>query len=202
MYATVEARWFLAGPIPEAVSAWFRALPGQSEPEPTRVDHYLSGSGDGVGIKLRHGRLEIKQRYRQRGIVHFHDRAGASVSHWRKWSFPLAPRAVDVAPGSYWIAVEKTRRIHRYGVVEEGRIIPAAERDWGWCEVELSTVRVAGRVWWSLCFETAQADAALESILQPVARYVFAEGIPCDLLPADSSAYPRWLEKRVEKEEG
>ncbi|MGD8968471.1 MAG: hypothetical protein PVI07_13255, partial [Anaerolineae bacterium] len=58
---------------------------------PAREDHYLRLSDTyALGIKLRQGRIEAKQRVRRPGVVRFHERVTGIVEHWRKWSFQLA----------------------------------------------------------------------------------------------------------------
>ncbi|NIV28827.1 MAG: hypothetical protein GWN58_04720, partial [Anaerolineae bacterium] len=66
MYPTLEARWFMRGSIPHEVREWFAR--GEPAPihEPPRMDHYLRlQRSNALGIKLREGRLEIKQRLHQ-----------------------------------------------------------------------------------------------------------------------------------------
>ena len=98
MFPSVEARWFYDGTIPPRVLRWFREYQGSLEGPAHRVDYYLRlADGDSLGIKVREGRLEIKQRHRTYGMVEFHERATGLVEHWRKWSFQLA-QASDWLP--------------------------------------------------------------------------------------------------------
>ncbi|MFN2285080.1 MAG: hypothetical protein ACK2UQ_11710, partial [Anaerolineae bacterium] len=68
MFPTVETRWFYPGIIPSDVLAWYHYGERAPEAQPTRIDYYLRLSDHGdLGIKLREGRIEIKQRAKQYG---------------------------------------------------------------------------------------------------------------------------------------
>jgi hypothetical protein len=199
MYPTAEVRWFHGGRAPAHVEAWFRDCGREPTVQPVRVDHYLRlTGGDSMGIKVREGRLEVKQRYVSSRTVHFQPRISGVVEHWRKWGIPLAvgPHHVSGRPGASWIEVEKERALCRYRLLEDRRIV-ATSTDWNpaqGCDLELTAVRVRGREWWTLALEAfGQSDTVLENLLR-VTEVVFGAGEPPTLEAADSYGYPRWLE--------
>jgi len=208
VFPTAEVRWFSCGRIPPPVEAWFHQGTGGVDREPGRVDHYLHlAHVDGLGIKLRQGRIEIKQRVDQPQLVPFHERVAGLVERYHKWSFVLSEpdsalaRATAVA-GS-WIPVRKERQLRRYRVADDGRVIPftASASPHRGCELELSRVEVSGETWWTLAFEAFGEPSTLRADLLAVARYVLAsDGSPA--LPArDSHGYAAWL-SRIMQEEG
>ena len=68
MFATAEVRWFYEGAVSPEVLEWFEQGELTPEEQPYRVDYYLRLSDrDSLGIKLREGRIEVKQRHRQHG---------------------------------------------------------------------------------------------------------------------------------------
>ncbi|MBC8503531.1 MAG: hypothetical protein ISR58_17985 [Anaerolineales bacterium] len=75
MFSTVEVRWFYQGVIPSDIQTWFdqKVVEG-IEPinQPSRTDQYLlQGHNASLGVKLREGRVEIKQRVQEYGYAEF-----------------------------------------------------------------------------------------------------------------------------------
>ena len=65
--STTEVRWFRRGSIPQSVRQWFSTLGRQPEFQPPRLDYYLRLlDGDALGIKIREGKVEVKQRHFRR----------------------------------------------------------------------------------------------------------------------------------------
>jgi hypothetical protein len=202
VFPTAEVRWFFRGPIPPYVEAWFRWGRGRVEQEPGREDRYLQLADiDSLGIKLREDRIEIKQRVGQQSLVRFHERVAGIVEHWRKWSFELAESGSALSsaavPAASWIPVRKERRLRRYRVAEDGDVVAlssSAPPDRG-CELELTSVDVAGETWWTLAFEAFGEPSTLRADLLEVVRYVFASGEPPALPTEDSRGYAAWLSR-------
>jgi hypothetical protein len=201
MYPTAEVRWFYEGRAPADVEAWFRGGGREPTVQPVRVDHYLRlEDGEHLGVKLREGRLEVKQRGRTLPITRFNARVAGVTELWRKWSLPLAggPQSVSssACPGISWIEVDKERAHCRYRLLE-GRRILLTSTDWypdQGCDLELTAVRVRGKAWWTLALEAFGPSGSVHENLLRVAEVVFGAGEPPTMDAAASYGYPQWLE--------
>jgi hypothetical protein len=197
--STMEVRWFFQGTISREILAWF-AKHGEQPAQPaTRVDHYLRLSHiDSLGVKLREGNIEVKQRQRQLGTMRFHERVSGHAELWRKWSFALsAPGLQDLlVPPSAWLPVYKARRLHRFQVGDDGALSsmsPEVCPEQG-CDLEVTKIRLHDQAWWTIGFEAFGAEAALQENLSLVAERILGITPPPDLPVDDSYAYPRWLQ--------
>lgn len=201
MYATVEVRWFMAGPVPPEVSDWFHRDQPKSFAEPERVDYYLNiSNSDSLGIKLRHGRIEVKQRYRELGLVQLHRKAKGLVEQWQKWSFSLVGAGYDLSrqpePAGAWLAVKKERLLRTYRLTANWQVVPASlDASGPGCDLELAQVTVGEERWWSLCFEAFGEEVKLEQNLLLVASHVLETTRPPVLAAEHSFGYPRWLQE-------
>jgi hypothetical protein len=201
MFPSMEVRWFYQGTVPVEVAEWFHSDTNQAEEQPSRVDYYLYLQEiDGLGIKLREGRMEVKRRQCQHGILRFHERAAGLVEHWRKWSFELSMSEGELphslVPISSWLGVQKERQLRKFRVTGDDRLVPvpAGEYPERGCSVELSSLRVEGQDWWSLCFEAFGDESSLRQTLLLVMEHVLAhEQVPFPLDAKASYGYPRWL---------
>ena len=179
---TAEVRWFVPGPLPDAVRRWFRVLGEPVEPQ-SRADRYLAPASDALGVKLREGKLEPKRRDGTAGVFGA-GRARATVETWTKWSFPLADSAhlgTEAEGAESWIAVAKTRW-QRY-----------AEAGGGRCALEVSEVEARGEQWWSVCLEASGPDAeARWAALVGGAAWLARPDAPA-LAAEAAMGYPAWL---------
>ena len=178
-YRTAEVRWFAEGAVPAAVAAWFDAL-GDPVGEDVRTDRYLGGTGDGLGLKVREGRVEAKRFEGAGGAGRVR---GVEAETWAKW---LLPTAGDPAPPG-WVAVRKRRRQRR------------AEAAGGSCAVEVSEVeaggpQTGGAVWWSVCLEASgpTAEARRAALAHGAALWLGRDDAPA-LPPGAAMGYPAWL---------
>jgi hypothetical protein len=200
MLPTAEVRWFGEGPVPPELRGWFQRRGPGVVAQPRRVDFYLHlPDTDSLGVKLREGRIELKQRQRQFGVVPFPGRAAGLVEHWRKWSFGLAAAEAAlvsaVASSTAWIGVSKERGLHRYQVTEGGEVVAASGTGFPGrgCDLELTRIRVGAREWWSLGLEVFGEESTLHARLLLVAGRVLAAGPSLGLDERDSFGYPAWL---------
>jgi hypothetical protein len=199
MLATEEIRWFFAGTIPLPVAAWFEACVSDMPAQLPRTDYYLwLAEGDSLGIKLRQGRIEVKQREEAGTLIQLGERAAGRMESWRKWSFELAETEVGVAETAQWAGVWKARRWCLFVVEENGRITPAPPAtilEQG-CACELTDVHLAGspKQWWSLGFEAFGGTAVerREKLLHVAGQFLGQDGAP--ILDVEQSySYPKWL---------
>jgi hypothetical protein len=200
MFETIEVRWFWPGSVPRAVEEWFQQ--GEREPDEQlpRVDHYLrTRDAESLGIKLREGRIEIKQRLQRHGIVRFRGQAAGVMEQWGKWGFALAEAGeslVDrIHPFPTWVAVEKERKLRRYRLSGGREMAAISAQEWPQrgCDFELVRVRAGSQAWWSLCLEAFGIPLFLLENLMLVAGHVLAGDIPLTLEARDSCGYPEWL---------
>jgi hypothetical protein len=199
MYATAEIRWFSPGTVEPDVAEWFDSLPGKAEDQPWRVDYYLrvTAVGDALGIKLRQGRLEIKQRTAAIGPRQMDLWVIGLLELWQKWSVALDPgMAVPPSPAASWTAVHKRRRLRRYRLRTNLTLepVPLNQLIADGCDLELTRVVAGGETWWTLGFEAFGGESAVEQVLFPVALVILDMSDPPILGIENSFGYPHWLQ--------
>lgn len=195
MLLTAEVRWFVRGRISDDLLAWFGKDFPLLETQPPRVDIYLPiPTDDGIGIKLREGRIEIKRRYGSLGPLTLAPGVAGIPELWRKWTFsPIAPGENGLEG---WVAVQKTRLVRNYAVGAEGERpvpIPHTQSPERGCSVELTEALANGQVWWTIGFEATGSEAELVPTLKSVIEQTLAG---CDRLMLDldrAYGYPHWL---------
>jgi hypothetical protein len=181
---------------------WFQDGQANGQTESARTDYYFClRDRDSLGIKLREGRLEIKQRYQEYGVVQFHPRAAGRVEQWRKWSYELAatdtPLGDLAAPSAAWVGVKKARRLRKYQLAagQQIRAAPAASFPAQGCDLEIAAVTIQSQPWWSLCLEAFGPEERLRNTLLLVAKHVFSNTVPIALKPQNSYGYARLLQQ-------
>lgn len=199
MFPTDEVRWFFKGAIPASVTAWFTALGCVTAVQPPRIDYYLQlNDDDSLGVNLREGRIEVKQRAHPGELVRFGERSAGQVEAWRKWGFGLAEADENVTEAAQWIGVWKSRRWCVFAVGDDGRITPTSITtipEQG-CACELTKVRLTdtSEIWWSLGFEAFGGAAGRRERLRRVAQ-LFLKQDDAPILTADNSySYLVWLQ--------
>ncbi len=206
MFPTVETRWFYPGSIPTDVLAWYHYGERAPEAQPTRIDYYLRLTNHAdLGIKLREGRIEIKQRVEQYGVEHLHEHVYALVEGWRKWSFGVSDIGSGLGelsgPRPAWIAIRKARRLRRYCVTEAGAVtaVAGAEIVVAGCNIELAELTIHGEPWWSLAFETFGPEETLHATFMRVARHVLRDDTVPPLDVDHSYSYAHWIQRIYEQ---
>jgi hypothetical protein len=201
MLVTVEIRWFHVGMIPAQTMDWFQHGSQHVDVQPTREDQYLAlPACDALGIKLRQGRIEIKQGYQRFDALRVRRRIAGTPRLWRKWGFVLDQADVALAgiplQSPWWIPVRKERVVRIYRTTGDGTVfaVPAGEYPVRGCQLELTQVRVKGNQWWTLGFEAFGAESTLHEDLLLVANETLAAGEPPRLSSRDCYGYPRWLQ--------
>ncbi len=129
MLSSTELRWFYPGKLPEAISAWFTAeyLGKALEPPEKREDIYLyiASDCDYMGIKLRQGRLEIKWRKAELGIVNITKGVEGKLESWDKWCEDSTAKNFQpqsVIDKSHWVRVYKVRQQRKYQVLAQNLV--------------------------------------------------------------------------------
>ncbi|MGC9394782.1 MAG: hypothetical protein ACP5J4_08000 [Anaerolineae bacterium] len=206
MFPTVETRWFYPGSIPPDVLAWYHYGERAPEAQPTRIDYYLRlQDHDDLGIKLREGRIEIKQRAEQYGVERLHERVHGLVEGWRKWSFGVNDTGSglgDLAgPRPAWIGIRKTRRLRRYLVTDAGEVIAIGNAEIApqGCNIELAEVALHGEMWWSLAFEAFGPEVNLHTTFTRVTQHVLHGDAVPHLDAEHSCSYAQWLKNTCER---
>jgi hypothetical protein len=181
--------------------AWFQRGGRKPQEQPTRLDYYLGlGAYDALGIKLREGRIEVKQRQAQHGTVHLSPQFTGAMERWQKWSWALAEAdsrlAEDWISWPAWVGVEKKRWLLMVQTTgEDGvRLTLDGESVEQGCQIELAQIRARGQAAWSLSLEGFGGASAGRETLLLAATHLFSEE-PIDLpLSVDNSCgYPQWL---------
>ncbi|MEO0558505.1 MAG: hypothetical protein AAF170_10010 [Bacteroidota bacterium] len=182
MIESLEVRWFLPGPIPRSVHDWFEAL-GETLADEARTDRYLIPTeSDSLGLKVREGRIEAKQRIETGELCQW-GAAEASPGTWRKWSLGLATDAT-LAPG--WADVAKRRR-QRW-----------VKGDGAACALELAEVVLEGKTWWSVCLEASGGEPVARQRVLWEAAGQWLDRPDAPALSTDAACgYPAWLRREV-----
>jgi hypothetical protein len=202
MLTSLEIRWFYQGKLPEAVKTWFETeLPGEILGTPDeREDVYLYTKPvcDYLNIKLRQGRLEVKWRKAELGILRIGERSQGNPEKWVKWMCE-DPSADSITPIAVlgkgpWLSVQKRRsqRFYQVTVNTSMTLVPITQVMPNSCAVEVTQLQVQGDDWWSLAFETFGEDTSLKEF-QAIANQVFKAYSGSELQVQDSFAYPKWL---------
>jgi hypothetical protein len=204
---TTEVRWFHQGSVPPEFVTWFHGGVWRPTEATARTDYYLHlADGDGLGIKLRQGQLQIKQRHKVHGLVRLHQQAVGKVESWRKWSFGLT-RPTDqvtssLTPVSTWVGVRKQRQLLKWQIMHQAsfKAVPVDEQPEEGCGLELTRIDVGGQRWWSIGIEAFGQAASLYENLILTARHTLGSSAPPTLSAEASFGYPEWLE-RIQSED-
>lgn len=202
MFTTLELRWFYRGTLPAEIKDWFaedglgQHLGGLEEREDTYL--YIPECED-LGVKLRQGKLEIKWRKTDLGVLCLRDNLAGKTEKWMKWTCEEAA-AESLNPDRFmqrkpWIVVKKVRSQRHYQVSTDTTAAPLSVPkvvDQG-CSVEITQLTVQGSDWWSLGFEASGDDHRLKTNLLSVVTYIFKSYRGPKLQAQDSYAYPHWL---------
>ena len=202
MLRTVEVRWFFTGDIPISVQDWFTAAAPSAAGEAPRDDYYLNiEDQNGLGIKIREGRLEVKERQFSLGICRFHKAIIGRMDSWAKWGINLkisiskpANQVADI-----WVPVTKERQMNSYILTEgnwrsRGGKLGIKEEG---CEIELSKINISSRIWWTFAFEAPGIPDQGRKLLLSASEQFFAKHDPPPFFLEDSYSYPRWIGREI-----
>ncbi len=198
-FDSAEFRWFFPGEPDPGLEAWFR----QSFTNVSvgrRTDLYLLGADRALNIKLREGRVEVKQRQSQEKGFRVNAWVTGCRECWVKWSFDLqdGDLAIPLA-GKHpeaWLPVRKKRLLRtfipEFDEITETKAGSYPERG---CNAELTFLRVEGASWYTIALEAFGAKADRPGLLHSVADYFLDRDLPLILSDASSFGYAEWIDK-------
>lgn len=202
MFSSGEIRWFVEGPLPGDVDAWFRSS-GLGLSEPARTDDYLLLPGCATtGIKIRSGHLEVKARTQAPVPASYSAGVAGLKDAWVKWSRnsgdEASLRRLIVEAGDPWVSVRKQRHLRLFSLDGDGdgveEAAPGSALFLNGCQAELCSVLLDGKSeWWSLSFEAFGEPGDVMTNLDRVAGDFFASAPPREFTQQDSMSYPVWL---------
>ena len=195
---TLEIRWFLETfDLPQGMAMVRKASGLEPVAEETRTDHYLRlPLSDGIGIKLREGRIEHKWLYGcLPGIEP--DAPLNRFGCWRKWSM-AATDDTDMPNSENWITVRKQRWISPW-VKSDGHAhaLPQQTERENRCDFEMARIEVErpdnaeSHCYWTLCFESEGPER--QKLLETVLRIFRLSGLPKLLEETEPKDYPTML---------
>lgn len=159
MYKSKEIRWF-SQKQNEEILDWFGEKGLLFEDSNARTDFYMPlPAKKDIGIKLREGNVEIKQRKAQPEEVSFGKTCSGFMEDYEKWSFytsekdPLSRAIIDQRKYN-WIAVEKFRL--GFNIIAENgdlKIIDLETKPTSGCQVEYTKLQILGSIFYTFGFE-------------------------------------------------
>jgi hypothetical protein len=212
MFSSCELRWFFAEQ-PPVLPDWYgrRGLHFAPEESPMRrCDHYLHQKGrHDLGIKLREGHVEIKQRIGRIASSRFQDKVAGKITKWQKWSFRLAAtreggtdEVLAITRDAHsrdWIPVYKERLLIWYEIQDEGRVVLVDMPKWiqEGCTVELTRLHCRDRLWYTFGMEAFSAGRHSRRNLLAAMDAFLAEGLELELSLRDAMDYPEFLDRSL-----
>lgn len=195
---SAEIRWFIQGKIPPFIFDWFIGLNDNYINQPERVDYYLDlKSDDSLGIKLREGRVEIKQQIQNIGNLSPGKNVVGIAEKWRKWSLQLDEANQVLSnnlPDNEWLAITKNRIIVNYGI-EEDKIVTQEEQLTykNGCITEITSIKFKNENWWSLGLESYGEENRLLDNLILISHLLLSDKSNVIFTMEESLSYPAWL---------
>ena len=200
MLPTAEVRWFWRGEPPDAARAWLDQRTGATVSRATRTDHYLEiATTDALGIKLREGQIELKQRMDGPVRRELADGVRGLTERWMKWSFEITTEYQTLGrliASDAWVGIKKTRWLKAYRVSPLGDVQPTEQSEGQICTMEItevSTPASPGNPWWTLGLEASGEIGQLTPLLLQVAAELLRPTFPAPLEEVYSYAHPHWL---------
>ncbi len=196
IFRSAEVRWFFPTPLPAASAKFADNKWSFLE---RRVDFYFPLPGiEAVGIKLRGERFEIKARRAAAETMKLTGKAAGSVELWDKWSLdaPIVQTLREAMLADVeMIAIEKRRWLMKYALDDDApKIVVGDATSLEGCNVEVTGLRWAEQLWWSLGFEVfSRGDRHRSNLLRAVEQFLRRYAPPAALATSASFSYPVWL---------
>ncbi|MBE9492068.1 MAG: hypothetical protein IMY70_04225 [Bacteroidetes bacterium] len=197
---SAEIRWFIKGKIPPTIFDWFIGLNDNYINQAERIDYYLLlQSDDSLGIKLREGRVEIKQRTNQIGNITPGENVAGIAEKWRKWSFELNEAnqiLSDELIKNEWCSVSKTRILVNYGISQDNIVAQKEEVIYkNGCLTEITSLKINNENWWTFGLEAYGEENRLLDNLVLISHLILNDKSTIQLTLHDSLSYPGWLKR-------
>jgi hypothetical protein len=196
-YRSREVRWFFTQRQP-TIENWFTDHGHSFDETKPRTDFYLATQTDDLGIKLREGNIEIKQRQSKGHPLSFTPKANGMREQWTKWSFmvnshdPLAKSIIQLNQYD-WIPVEKWRLAVKINQKPDGllEILDIAALIKGGCQIEYTRIKIQGREWFTFGLEAFGNNDINGN--QPIDAIIGGSSLPL----AHSMGYPAFFNHRL-----
>ncbi|MCD4732594.1 MAG: hypothetical protein K8R74_18490, partial [Bacteroidales bacterium] len=195
---SAEIRWFIKGKIPTSVFDWFIGLNSNYVNQPERTDHYLLlKSNDSLGIKLREGRIEIKQLKQYIGQISPGKNIVGNAETWNKWSFELDQAKKILSKDllkNEWLAITKNRILVNYGITEENIVSQKKPISYqNGCITELTSINLNNEDWWSFGLEAYGEENRQKDNLVLISHLILNDKGNIRLSLNESLSYPGFI---------
>ena len=194
---THEIRWFFKEPL-EHFSSFFERLPQGAATFEQRTDKYLIPVlQQGVGVKIRANRIEVKSRIGNPVPVAIAPGLQGYRESWVKYGFDLqADQEIDFIPAESpgdWLEVYKERWVTLVEVSHGNWCFhPTGTNPVNGVQLEYTRVRIQNRDWYTFGLEWPPTAT------EEIPERCFSESIPPDSLQRqESMGYPTFLYQRV-----
>ena len=158
MFETREIRWFFQTNDSQ-ISKWFEENNysfGKTDP---RTDYYLTLDKEDPGIKLREGKIEIKNRINRSEKEELGNAEGY-FEEYQKWSFSSSEDdslyQEIVQKNKYnWIPLAKERLSFKLKEDENNRLVKADPEEYlsSGCQIEYTRVKLKNQTWFTFGLE-------------------------------------------------
>ena len=161
MYHSKEIRWFFDKENTR-LTQWFELRALQLKNAVTRQDYYhIPSLSEFLGIKLREGRLEVKQRTAGSYEENLLSGVKGQIEEWIKWSFKVnevdeeMEKILSESRSGSWLKVQKARILVKVATNTKGEVQYFGESDKleRGCQLEYSILQVLGKTCYSFGLE-------------------------------------------------
>lgn len=196
MSTSFEMRWFLEGKIPTEIKDWYEQETYQRE---NIDDKYLISSAcSSFGIKLRNGRLEIKEKTAEGIVINITDTIQGKLERWKKTVFGLFPNLSEINQETAgWTTVHKIRKIKHYRFEAPGEIklVSNGQQPPTGCRLELAQIKINHSDWWTIIFEMSGEENIITEDFSKALKSILGILNLEQLNNENSYSYPEWLTK-------
>lgn len=198
IHDTLEIRWFLETFDLQQAMAMVRQASGfEAVTEEMRTDRYLRlPHSEGIGIKLREGRIEHK--WLDGCLPGIEPDAPLNrFGCWRKWSM-AATDDMNMPDPENWVTVRKQRWISPWAKSDgHAYALPQQTERENRCDFEMARIEIerpnnaGSHCFWTLCFESEGPER--QNLLETVVRIFRLSGLPKLLEETEPKDYPAML---------